>query len=132
MIKNKELVQEYIDKYSSEALSKYKKESVYQSIAKVNGLSDEQFEESEAILRKMMICLSCAYELNDYTCDMAMQAVELHKQWLKFFYDGYSKEYHLGLANMYVEDERFRKNYDVIGENGTEFFKDAIYYYHNH
>ncbi len=39
------------------------------------------------------------------------------------------KEYHKGLGEMYVADERFRANYDKIALGCTEFLRDAINVY---
>ncbi|MDR1538120.1 MAG: TipAS antibiotic-recognition domain-containing protein [Clostridiales bacterium] len=47
------------------------------------------------------------------------------------YYPKYSKEYHKGLGEMYVADERFRANYDKIAPGCTEFLRDAISIYCN-
>jgi hypothetical protein len=42
---------------------------------------------------------------------------------------GYDSEAHAGLAQMYVEDERFRAYYDQGQPGMTEFLRDAIQIY---
>lgn len=39
------------------------------------------------------------------------------------------KEYHKGLGEFYVADERFRANYDKLASGCTEFLRDAINVY---
>jgi hypothetical protein len=41
----------------------------------------------------------------------------------------YSKEYHMGLAEMYVADERFKAYYEKITPGCAEFLRDAINVY---
>ena len=53
----------------------------------------------------------------------------MHKKWLCFYWDHYSKEAHAGLAQMYVYDERFKEYYDKYGEGLTEFLRDCILNY---
>lgn len=131
MIDKEKIIKENEEKYGKEIREKYGDEAVDKSNVKIKNMTEEQFAEANKLQKEMMENLKKAYDLNDYTCNEAQKAVELHKKWLCIFYPNYSREYHLGLANMYVLDERFRKNYDVIGENGTEFFKSAIEYYLN-
>jgi hypothetical protein len=53
----------------------------------------------------------------------------LHKQWLSYYWSEYSKEAHAGLAQMYVDDERFKAYYDEKQPGTAEFLRDAIYIY---
>lgn len=131
MINKEKIIKENEEKYGKEIRKKYGDEAVDKSNARIKNMTEEQFAEADKLQKEMMENLKKAYDSKDYTCKEAQKAVELHKKWLCIFYPGYSKEYHLGLASMYVLDERFRKNYDVIGEKGTEFFKSAIEYYLN-
>jgi MerR family transcriptional regulator, thiopeptide resistance regulator len=59
----------------------------------------------------------------------AQKTADLHRQWLGFFWGSYSKEAHAGLAQMYVDDERFRAYYDQGQPGRTEFLRDAILIY---
>lgn len=56
----------------------------------------------------------------------AMDLAEAHRQHLsRWFYDcGY--EIHRGLAQMYLADERFRRNYDQVATGLAEYVHDAI------
>lgn len=130
-MKQNNIIRENETKYGSEIKLKYGNEAVDNSYNKVKNMSEETFKRAESLSRKVLENLKKAYDMQDPTCEYALKAVEYHKEWLCLFYDGYSKDYHLNLANMYIKDKRFRKNYDVIGNNGTEFFKECIHNYFN-
>jgi hypothetical protein len=55
----------------------------------------------------------------------AMAAVEAHRQHISRWYYDCSHEIHRGLGEMYVSDERFRANYDVLAPGLSEFIRDA-------
>lgn len=58
--------------------------------------------------------------------EKAKKLFALHKEWLEIYYPNYSKEYHLGLADMYEFDERFAKYYDDVINGGMKFIVDTI------
>lgn len=122
------MIKENEKKYGKELREKYGDDSINHSNVMVQSFSNETWNEVKSLSDKILCYLKKAYDQNDTTCDDALKAVQLHKKWLSYFYD-YSKEYHLGLADLYVEDERFSKNYDVIGKDGAKFFRDAIYFH---
>lgn len=43
--------------------------------------------------------------------ELAQKAADLHRRWLIFYWDNYSKEAHAGLSQLYVEDDRFKDYY---------------------
>jgi pyridoxine/pyridoxamine 5'-phosphate oxidase len=51
---------------------------------------------------------------------------QMHKEWLSFTWKEYSREAHLGLAQMYVDDERFTKYYDSRVKGCAAFLRDAV------
>ena len=61
--------------------------------------------------------------------ELAQKAADLHRQWLCYFWSEYSKEAHAGLAQMYVDDERFKAHYDEKQPGTAEFLRDAIHIY---
>jgi hypothetical protein len=48
---------------------------------------------------------------------------------LGYFWDHYTKEAHLGVAQTYVEDPRFIKYYDSIAVGCADFLFEAIKIY---
>ncbi len=123
------LIDENKRKYGAEIREKYGDKAVDEWGANLMGLSQEQYDESERIRLKFEETLKAAFEAGNPAGELARQACDLHRQWLTVFYPKYSKEYHRGLGEMYVADERFRANYDKLGAGCTEFLRDAINIY---
>ena len=55
----------------------------------------------------------------------AMAAAEAHRRHISRWYYDCSHEIHRGLGEMYVSDERFRANYDLLAPGLSEFICDA-------
>lgn len=124
-----QLIDDNERQYGAEIRAKYGADAVAESNAKLQGMSQAQYEHSEALRREFETSLQAALAEGDPAGALAQQACDLHRQWLSVFYPSYSKEYHRGLSEMYVADERFRANYDKLGPGCTEFLRDAIQIY---
>jgi len=59
----------------------------------------------------------------------AQKTAELHRKWMEYYWSSYSKEAHAGLAQMYVDDERFTAYYDAKQPGMAAFLRDAIFIY---
>lgn len=122
----KDLVKQNEEKYGKEIREKYGDKQVNQSNAKMLGLNEEKYKEFEQLGRDIIEKLKEAMEENDPSCEKAQEACELHKKWLGYSWNFYTKEAHRGLGQMYVADERFKKYYDDNKIGMSEFFKDAL------
>lgn len=123
------LIDENEQKYGAEVREKYGDQVVEESNARVKGITKEQYDEGERLLHALEKTLKAAFDTGDPAGELAQEACDLHRQWLCVFYPRYSKEYHKGLGEMYVVDERFRANYDKLAPGCTEFLRDAINIY---
>jgi DNA-binding transcriptional MerR regulator len=127
------LKQKWIDdnerKYGEEIRDKYGEEQVNQSNAKLKNMTEKEYEEVTRLERFVKVTLSQAMAAGNPASDLAQKAALLHRQWLTFYWDQYSKVAHAGLAKMYVADERFKAYYDEIQPGAAEFLKDAIQIY---
>ena len=123
------LVDENEQKYGDEIRDKYGDSVIDESNAKLKGLSQAQYAEGERLRIEYEQGLKSAFEIGDPAGETSQRACDLHRQWLCVFYPKYSKEYHIGLGEMYVADERFKANYEKIAPGCTEFFRDAIKIY---
>jgi len=125
--------QNLIDKneetYGEEVRKKYGDEAIDASNVTLKGLTKEQYDKSEQLRVEFEHTLKNAFDVGDPACEIAQKACDLHRQWLSVFYPNYSKEYHRGLGEMYVADERFRENYNKLAPGCTEFLRDAINIY---
>lgn len=123
------LVEQNESLYGEEVRQRYGDAEADGANKHVAGMTQDRFQATEELRLRMEDLLKAAFELGDPDSHIAWQACDLHRQWLCEFYPKYSKEYHKGLAQMYVCDERFRANYDKLGEGCTEFLRDAIFAY---
>ncbi len=122
----RELIEKNEAQYGEEIREKYGDETVNASNAKLMGMSEEQYEQVQALEREIRETLRAAKAQNDPAGPLARKACEAHKRWIQFFWPSYSKEAHMGLAEMYVQDERFRAYYDSEETGTAEFLRDAM------
>jgi len=123
------LINENETKYGDEIRAKYGEDTVKRSNAKVKGMTKEQYAEIERLPQDINDTLKMAFEEGDPQSELARNVCELHKEWLSYFWDEYTKEAHLGLAEMYVADPRFTAYYDKIAPGAAVFLRDAIVIY---
>ena len=116
-------------KYGKEIREKYGKDTVEKSNAKVKNMTQEQYDEVTKLSEEVTTTLAEAFKNGDPASDIAQKAAGLHKKWLTFYWSEYSKEAHAGLAQMYVDDERFTAYYDKEQPCTAEFLRDAVFIY---
>lgn len=125
------MVDENEKKYGKEIRKSYGDDAIDQTNAKLKGMTKQQYEEVSRLEEEVKAVLSEAFKQGDPAGELAQKAAELHKQWLMFYWNEYSKEAHAGLAQMYVDDERFTAYYDAEQPGTAEFLRDAILIYTN-
>jgi len=125
----KELIENNEKRYGKEIREKYGDDTVDESNKKIMNMSKEQYEDFENLNRMILDTLKAAMETGDPAGEMAQKACDMHKKWLSYTWKKYSPEIHAGLAQMYVDDERFKEYYDRIRPGMAEFFRDAIIIY---
>ncbi|MFC7680597.1 MerR family transcriptional regulator [Paenibacillus sp. GCM10028914] len=116
-------------KYGKEIRKKYGDDAIDRSNVKLQGMTPERYQEVTRLENEVKVTLAEALKQGDPAGELAQQAADLHKQWLMFYWSDYSKEAHAGLAQMYVEDERFKAYYDAEQPGSAEFLRDAILIY---
>ena len=92
-------------------------------------MSQEDHEKVTGLEKEIKKTLAEAFQTGDPASDIAQKAADLHKEWITFYWGKYSKVGHAGLAQMYVDDERFKAYYDSEQEGVAEFLRDAIHIY---
>ena len=85
----------------------------------------QRIKAEEQEVRANLAALFAAGSSSD--SDEAMAAAEAHRQHIgRWFYEcGY--DIHRGLADMYVDDERFRAHYDETAPGLARFIRDAAH-----
>lgn len=122
----KQLVEDNEKRYGKEAREKFGNKTLDASNERLMNLSPEQYESAQALSEHINETLKIATQEGDPTSESAQNLCALHREWLSFYWSSYSKEAHLGLAQMYVEDSRFKKYYDDVAAGGAEFLREAL------
>lgn len=125
----KQLIEENERKYGREIREKYGVDTVEKSNRKLMNMTKEEYEKVTQLENEVKATLAEAIKTGDPASELAQKAADLHKQWLTFYWNDYSKEAHAGLAQMYVDDERFKAYYDKDQPGAAEFLRDAIQIY---
>ncbi|MBN2794527.1 MAG: MerR family transcriptional regulator [Clostridia bacterium] len=120
------MIQENTKHYGDEVIERYGKDVFERSNRKLKNATKEEMDAIKDLGEAIISTLLEAFKTNDPSSELAQKAAYLHKQWISFYWDGYSKEGHLGLGDMYVADERFKKYYDQHQKGLAEFLRDAI------
>ena len=123
------MIDENEKKYGKEIRDRYGDDTVNKSNAKLQNMTQEQYEEVTKLANEVTEALAAAFATGDPAGELAQKAADLHKRWLTCYWSEYSKEAHAGLAQMYVDDERFKAYYDEKQPGTAEFLRDAILVY---
>lgn len=123
------LVDENEKKYGSEIRQKYGDEQVDKSNRKLLKLTKEQYEQYEKLEKEILNTLEAAFATGNPAGELGQKTAKLHKEWLSYTWNSYSKEAHAGLAEMYVADPRFTAYYDKKQPGMAAFLRDAILIY---
>ena len=123
------LIDENERKYGAEVRARYGDQTVDQSSAKLSAMTKEQYADTDALAKAVNEAILTAFETGDPQGELAQQACALHKEWLMRYWNDYSPEAHVGLAQMYVDDPRFAAYYDAIAPGCAQFLRDAIVSY---
>jgi DNA-binding transcriptional MerR regulator len=115
--------------YGREIREKYGEETVNRSNDRLKNMTEEEYKEVKALEKSVKEVLAAAFATGNPAGELAQKAADLHKQWLTYYWSDYSKEAHVGLTNMYVQDERFRAYYDEEQPGMAEFLRDAVLFY---
>lgn len=125
----KKLVEENEKKYGKEIREKYGDKAVDESNAKVLNMTPEQYEEVTRLSEEVLETLAAAFKTGDPAGELAQKAADLHRRWLCYFWPEYTKEAHVGVTQMYVDDERFKAYYDAKQPGLAAFLRDAVQIY---
>ncbi|MBY6035815.1 MerR family transcriptional regulator [Fictibacillus nanhaiensis] len=123
------LIRDNEKKYGNEIREKYGDDIVDQSNQKFLDMTKEKHDELSKLTEELNTTLEAAYKTGDPSSDIAQKTADLHKQWLMYYWKEYNEEAHSGLADMYVDDDRFTAYYDKNQPGTAKFLRDAIHIY---
>lgn len=125
----KKVIEDNEAKYGKEAREKYGDKAVDASNQKIKGMTQEQFDEVNRLREEVNETLYAAFKTGDPAGELAQKAADLHRRWLCYYWESYSKEAHAGVAQMYVDDPRFTAYYDEKQPGAAAFLRNAIFIY---
>lgn len=123
------LVEDNEREFGKETRERYGDEAVERSNEAFRNMTKEQYDSMVGLDKQVKETLAEAFRQGDPAGEPAQRAAQLHREWLTICWGSYDSEAHAGLAQMYVEDERFRAYYDQGQPGMTEFLRDAIQVY---
>jgi DNA-binding transcriptional MerR regulator len=135
------MVEENEEQYGKEVREKYGNETVERSNYKLKNMTEEDYREVNELAETILAKLAQAMEQGQLPLsglalqgqlplsELALEIADLHRRWLSFYWDSYSKEAHASLAQMYVDDPRFTAYYDKDHPGTAAFLRDAIFVY---
>lgn len=126
-----QLIADNEQQYGEEIREKYGNNTVNTANEKVRAMSPELWQQAQDLSTSINALLVEAMSQYDPTSDVARKLCQTHREWLCLFWpEGtFSPEAHCGLADMYVQDARFKQYYDKIADGAAEFLRDAIHAY---
>lgn len=123
------LIADNEQQYGQEIRAKYGDATVDQLNRKLSNMTEEQYAAIQKLEEEMFHTIKQAMVNGDPSSELAQKGADLHRQWLSFYWDTYSKEAHAGVAQMYVDDERFTSYYDKHQPGFARFLRDAVHIY---
>jgi DNA-binding transcriptional MerR regulator len=103
-------------------------ESYKKSQRRVATYKKEDWQQLKAEEEEVRARLAAAFEAGlAPDSEEAMAAAEAHRQHISRWFYECSYDIHCGLTDMYVNDERFRSNYDATAPGLAQFIREAAH-----
>lgn len=114
------------EKYQQEAMEKYGKETVENSLEKQQGNEQEVTNQLNVIFFGLAECVKKAIPVSDEAAQS--YAKDLYEHIRKYSFDC-SLAVFESIGNGYVEDERFKNNLDKFGTGVAEYARETIQFF---
>ena len=123
----KQTVEENENTYGKEMRAAYGDEVIDAANARLLNMSSEEWNHYDDLEKRILEEVeSCVREQAEPQSERAKQLVCWHKEWIQKRWQQYTAKGHIGIANMYVSDERFTKYYDRNVTGCAAFLRDAV------
>ena len=118
--------------YGKELREKYGDKAVEAHAARVAGMSQREWEQAQKDAEDYQDALRRAVQAGDPAGEDAREAVRLHAAWLAHYWPegAVTPKAHAGMAEMYVQDQRFAAYYDEVAPGCAAFFEKAVKAYY--
>lgn len=128
----RQIIEENEAAYGKELREKYGDEAVEAHTARLRGMSRQEWEQTQKDEEEYKAALRRAVEAGDPAGEDAREAVRLHAAWLAHYWPqgAVTPEAHTGMAEMYVQDERFAAYYEQVAPGCAAFLAEAVKAYY--
>jgi len=126
----KKMVEDNEAKYGKETRAKYGTAAVDESNRRLMNLSESEMKSQTELAQAILDALKLQTGGVDAASEAGRRLGEMHRRWLSYFWPDVEQDAHLGLARMYVEDERFRAYYDAAAPKASEYLLACIEAYY--
>lgn len=118
--------------YGKELREKYGDKAVEAHAARLAGMSQQEWEQTQEDEKAYQAALCRAAASGDPAGEDAREAVRLHAAWLAHYWPegAVTPEAHIGMAKMYVQDQRFSDYYEQVAPGCAAFFARAAEAYY--
>lgn len=125
-----QMIEENESKYGEEIRKRFGEEAIDRANKRFGKMRPEEWAEVEKLSKELYKVLGEAFQKGDPAGNLAQKACELHRQWLMHFWETYTPEAHMALAQIYVDDARFTAHYDdAVAPGCAAFLRDAVRVY---
>lgn len=126
----KAMIDENSRKYGEEVDASYGSDTVNKANKQIMNMTEEDVEKWKALETSIISLLKDLLAKESVSNEEKAALGKLHREWLSFTWDTYSTAMHMGLAEMYLADERFKAYYDDRAGNGAaEVLVNAVEVY---
>ncbi|MGM0216334.1 MerR family transcriptional regulator [Enterococcus sp. AZ109] len=116
--------------YGEEMQEKYGEKTIQQAKKKWTSLSQAELDERDKTEQELLVKLKQYGLAPKLPSELAQEIFLLHKKWLSYSWQKYSREAHQSVAEMYVLDERFTAYYEErAGKDAAGWLNDIIQFY---
>lgn len=120
------LIKENDDQFKDEIIKNYGQVSYEQSKKAFKQMTEKQYNEMNQLNTDLFEVLN-AYKLDPSNKQLEEKVFTLHKAWITFAWGSYHKDRHRGVADLYIQDERFTKYYDKDTPGLAKLLHTVIY-----
>lgn len=114
-------------RYGAEIREKYGDGEVDRANACLRALTKEEYDQWQALGEEIRAALAAAVEAGEAPGgEEGRRIAQLHRRWLSYSWEAYTPQAHMGLAEMYVADERFTAYYDKAVPGCAAFLREAV------
>ena len=128
----RQIIEENEAAYGKELREKYGDKTVEEHMARLSGMSQQEWEETQKEEEGYKAALRRAVRTGDPSGEDAREAVRLHAAWLAHYWPegAVTPKAHTGMAEMYMQDQRFIAYYDKVAPGSAAFLAAAVKAYY--